>query len=158
MAVANLKGTLINANKTFCDMHGYTKEELVNKKTFSEITPKKWVKNELDVIKNQVMKRGYSDSFEKEQIKKNGEVFPVNVTIHLIRNKEGKPSNLWAIVRDITERKKAEEELKKRSEEAEKFNQFAIGRELKMIELKKEVNELCKNLGEKPKYEIKIEK
>lgn len=112
MAVSNLKGMLIDANKTFCDMHGYTREDLVNKKTFMGLTPKKWVKYELDIIKNQVMKRGYSDSFEKEQIKKNGEVFPVDVTIHLIKDEQGKPSSLWAIVRDITERKKAEEKFK----------------------------------------------
>jgi len=113
LAMANLKGRFIDANKTFCDMHGYKRDELVNKKTFMEITPKKWFKHELNIIKNQVMKRGYSDSFEKEQIKKNSEVFPVNVIIHLVKDKEGNPFRMWAVVRDITEQKKAEEDLRK---------------------------------------------
>jgi PAS domain S-box-containing protein len=116
LAMANLKGICIDANKIFCDMHGYKKDELLNKKTFMDMTPEKWTKFELNIIKNQVMERGYSNSFEKEQIKKNGEVFPVNVTIHLIKDKEGKPLYLWAIVRDVTEQKKAEEKLKKSEE------------------------------------------
>jgi PAS domain S-box-containing protein len=116
MAMANLKGILIDANKAFLDAHGYTREELVNKKTFMELTPKKWIKYELDIIKNQVMKRDYSNPFEKEQIKKNGEIFPVNVTIHLIKDEKGKPWRFWAIVRDITERKKAEDALRERFE------------------------------------------
>ena len=37
--------------------------------------------------------------------------------------------------------------------ELEAYNTMMIGRELKMIELKKEVNELLKRSGEKEKYE-----
>jgi len=119
MAMANLKGILIDANKAFCDMHGYKRKELVDKKTFMELTPEKWNKIEGNIIKNQVMKRGYSDSFDKEQIKKNGEIFPVNVTIHLIKDKHGKPFRMWAIVKDITEKKRAEEEIKAALKETE---------------------------------------
>ncbi len=48
---------------------------------------------------------------------------------------------------NITERKIMEEELKT-------FNKLAVGREMKMIELKKEINELLKKSGKKPGYEI----
>ncbi len=48
---------------------------------------------------------------------------------------------------DITERKKAEEELLKKMDEMHRFHRLTVGRELKMIELKKEVNELCRQLG-----------
>ena len=44
--------------------------------------------------------------------------------------------------------------LKQKIEELEKFNELSVGRELKMIELKKEVNELLKRLGVKEKYKI----
>ena len=55
---------------------------------------------------------------------------------------------------DITERKRVEESLKKKNEELERFNKFAVGRELKMIELKKKINELLLKMGKKPKYKI----
>ena len=44
--------------------------------------------------------------------------------------------------------------LKQRIEELEKFNELSVGRELKMIELKKEVNSLLIRLGEREKYKI----
>ena len=58
------------------------------------------------------------------------------------------------VATDITERKAAEEELKKRAGELEKFNKLAVGRELKMIELKKEINALLGESGKEPGYKI----
>ena len=48
---------------------------------------------------------------------------------------------------DITERKKAEEELKARTEELKRINKAFVGRELKMVELKKEIEELKARSG-----------
>ena len=61
---------------------------------------------------------------------------------------------LGVTAENITERKQAEEELKIRMNELEIFNEATVGRELKMIELKKEINELLAKTGQKPKYEI----
>ena len=44
--------------------------------------------------------------------------------------------------------------MNKRIEELETVEQLAVNRELKMIELKKEVNELLINNGMEEKYEI----
>jgi hypothetical protein len=58
------------------------------------------------------------------------------------------------ISRDITKRKRAEEEREKKNEELRRFNKLAVGRELKMIELKKELNALLEDQGKEPRYEI----
>jgi transcriptional regulator with PAS, ATPase and Fis domain len=49
--------------------------------------------------------------------------------------------------RDVTDQKKYEIQLKSHSEDLEKINSIMVNRELKMIELKKENNELRKKLG-----------
>lgn len=66
----------------------------------------------------------------------------------------GMPSYLAGYTIDITERKQAEESLKQKIEELEQFNDLTVGRELKMISLKKEVNLLLERLNEKEKYKI----
>lgn len=76
---------------------------------------------------------------------------------------EGKNASL-ASLRDITERKQAEEALqvgvetlRERNEELARFNRVVVGRELRMIELKQEINELCRQCGEPPRYRIPVE-
>lgn len=56
------------------------------------------------------------------------------------------------VLRDITYKKQIEDELKKRVYELEQINRLMVGRELKMIELKREVNSLLKQLGLPTKY------
>jgi len=47
-----------------------------------------------------------------------------------------------------------EEDLRQNVEELERFNKLAIGREIKMIQLKQEINELMIQLGKVEKYKI----
>ncbi|HAK88709.1 MAG: hypothetical protein A2X55_10265 [Nitrospirae bacterium GWB2_47_37] len=61
---------------------------------------------------------------------------------------------LLGITRDITHRKKTEEKLKDYIQEIERFNRLAVGREERMIELKKEINELLQSMGKEEKYKI----
>jgi len=67
-------------------------------------------------------------------------------------------------VLDITEVKRGEAalrqahaELQARAEELTRFNKVAVGRELRMIELKKEINELCQHHGEPSRYALDFE-
>lgn len=55
---------------------------------------------------------------------------------------------------DITKRKDAEGELTRRNEELERFNRAATDRELRMIELKRQVNGLAQELGHRAPYDL----
>ncbi|MEI9478141.1 MAG: PAS domain S-box protein, partial [Deltaproteobacteria bacterium] len=70
-------------------------------------------------------------------------------------------SRFIGVGRDVTESIKADnalrqqaEDLSARNEEMSRFNRIAIGRELRMIELKRAVNEMCGKLGEPSRYRI----
>ena len=59
---------------------------------------------------------------------------------------------LYSIVIDITERVRTERELDEKMQQLERFNEFAVGRELQMLRMKDEVNGLLEKLGQKKKY------
>ena len=66
---------------------------------------------------------------------------------------------------EIHERKEAEKLVQRHAEELEasikeltRFNSASMGREIRMIELKKEINELCSQAGEPPRYPLDFEK
>ena len=66
---------------------------------------------------------------------------------------------------DMTDHKRDEEliqryivELRSINEELTRFNNASVGRELRMIELKKEINELCVQSGRPPRYPLDFEK
>ena len=58
------------------------------------------------------------------------------------------------LIGEIVERKQVEYELQSHNEELELFNKMAVGRELRMIELKKEVNALCRQAGKPEHYPL----
>jgi PAS domain S-box-containing protein len=77
---------------------------------------------------------------------------------------EGQMTGSVHIARDITLRKRAEndiqrhlEKLQVKNEELLRFNRVAVGRELRMIELKKEINELYVRTGQPAKYQLEFD-
>lgn len=61
---------------------------------------------------------------------------------------------MFLVVRDVTHRKQAEDELVATIQELERFNRLAVGREERMIELKREVNELARKAGVAPPCDL----
>ncbi len=111
-ATVNLKGRIVEFNAAFQDLLGYEPDEIV-RLTYRDITPEKWHAMEEKILWEQIMKRGYSEIYEKEYIRKDGTTVPVELRSHIVRDEEGKEVGRWAIIRDISERKRMEEELVK---------------------------------------------
>ncbi|MBW4057001.1 MAG: PAS domain S-box protein [Proteobacteria bacterium] len=118
----DMTGGIIQFNEVYRTLLGYEPEELLSK-TYTELTPEKWHSIEKKMIEEQVVSRGYSDIYEKEYRKKDGTVFPVELRAQLVRDDQGSPMMMWAIVRDITDRKLIEERLKFKSQQLEELNQ-----------------------------------
>ncbi len=113
-ATVDKNGLVIECNQRFLDMLGYTFDEL-KKLSYGDITPPKWHELEGKILVEEVNKKGYSELYEKEYIHKNGSIFPVELQTYLIRDDDGVFLGYWAFVRDISDRKKIEEELKFRN-------------------------------------------
>lgn len=71
-----------------------------------------------------------------------------------VMDERGNVTAVAVFSQDITERKKAEEELKSNLDELERFNRLSIGREQRMIRLKEEINDLRRTAGQTDKYKI----
>jgi len=104
---ADLAGRILHCNSVFAGMLGYSGDEIAVL-TYREIMPAPGRAEQDRIIREQVFARGYSDVYEEECVRKDGSVFPVEVRLHLSTDNAGRPMGMWALVRDITERKNAE--------------------------------------------------
>jgi PAS domain S-box-containing protein len=111
-----MNGRILEFNQPYAKMLGYQPEEL-KKLTYFDLTPSRWHPIEAQIVANQVLKRGYSEIYEKEYIRRDGSVFPIELRTVLLTDGDGKPTGMWAIVRDITKRKRDETEREKLLEE-----------------------------------------
>jgi PAS domain S-box-containing protein len=96
-----LDGAILEFNETYREMLGYSADEL-KRKTYQELTPERWHLGQARIMEEQVVRRGYSDVYEKEYRRKDGTVFPVEIRAFLLKE-AGRPTTIWGIVRDVTE-------------------------------------------------------
>jgi len=132
-------------------LYGYSLKELIGKTPDilnAEPEVKKIQENIYNTVSNKVWQGEHLNR------KKDGSTFICEFKISPFKDEQGKISSYIAIQRDITERKQAEEDLKKRMNELEIFNDAAVDRELMINELRKEINELLEKLDKEAKYEI----
>jgi len=119
----DVDGRFLECNKAYELMLGYTIEEL-KKIDFRQITPRQWEDFETNIITTKIFRHGYSGVYEKEYIRKDGSVFPVELSAYIRKDETGAPIGMWGIARDITGRKKMEKELKDSVEKAEELSRL----------------------------------
>ena len=126
--LVSMDGRIRETNTAFREMVGYTEDELLQL-TYRDLTPARWHAEDARVVSEEVLARGSSAIREKEYRRKDGSAFPIELRAHLIRNAAGEPTHMWAIVRDISERKTAEAALQlahRRLEEALDASQVVL--------------------------------
>ena len=104
--VNDMQGNFLEVNSAFCEMTGYSKEELLTMKIpdiEANETPEETKKH----IEEIISKTG-SDRFETQHRKKNGEIYDVEITTTYLCMEGGR---FFVFVRDISNRKESEREL-----------------------------------------------
>jgi diguanylate cyclase (GGDEF)-like protein/PAS domain S-box-containing protein len=103
-------GYFVECNRMFCEELGYSMEELQRLRP-ENITPPQWHERDEQIWREETLARGWSDSHEKEQIKKDGTVYPVEVQFYTYADAQGRYDGYWGFVQDISGRKHEEETL-----------------------------------------------
>ncbi len=121
VAVANLEGEIIFVNHAWAQMHGYSPEELVGK-PLSIFHNQKQLSEEVIPFNKHVLSQG-SHQGEIGHIDREGRILPTWMTTAILKNPAGEPVGFVGTARDITERKAAENEIKKYADELARSNQ-----------------------------------
>ncbi|MBP6901514.1 MAG: PAS domain S-box protein [Burkholderiaceae bacterium] len=111
-AAVDQQGRVVQTNSAFRALVGYDQEQLQHL-SFYELTPERWHDMERRILREQVDVRGYSELYEKEYRRADGSLLPVELRAHLDRDAQGQPCGYWAVARDITQRKQAEDQLRR---------------------------------------------
>ena len=105
-------GRILAVNQSVCDMLGYTRDELLRMRV-SDIIPPDRASVLPEVIRRESARRGAY--IETENLRKDGSRIPVEIS-NTVVSLDGE-ERVIAIVRDISRRKRAEEELKRMDEQ-----------------------------------------
>lgn len=146
-------GMITYINSGFSALYGYSSEEVVGKATprliKSGLLDKEVYEDFWKTLLNKVEVKG-----EILNKKKNGDVVFVDGTATPIYDDQNSIIGFLGIQRDITQHKREEEKLKNKMAEVQRLNDFLLKNSLKMVELKKEVNELLRKSGEQDRYKV----
>jgi len=97
----DMEGRFSECNRAYEELLGYSLEELMQL-TYQQLTPETWWAFEQDLVEKLIVGRGYSGVYRKEYIRKDGTVFPVELSSYLVRDEDGTPIGMWGLARDIS--------------------------------------------------------
>ncbi len=145
VVITDPEGLIIYANKAVENNTGFTREELLGKnpgKMWGGNMPKEFYEQMWRTIK--IEKKPFIGEVRNK--KKDGTEYWQELRVFPVLDEKREIKVFIGIEPNITARKVAEGEQKDRFDNMDKLNQFMIGRELKMIELKEEIRKLREEL------------
>jgi len=109
--IGNPDGSLGFLNSAFCELTGYSAEELRAMDWVMELTPPEWREHEEKMLAK-LQPEVKPVRYEKEYIRKDGSRVPVELFVHQVSDATRAGPYYYAFVTDITERKRAEEAMR----------------------------------------------
>lgn len=121
VAYADLRGKLKQVNPRFCDLVGFSNDELLSMNAFDFTHPEE---NQEDLDLRGELVRGEIDAYRRSTryVKKHGDIIFVQCTVSLLRDAAGRPRRIVSAVEDISEHMRLDEAERAR-EAAEAANE-----------------------------------
>jgi two-component system, sensor histidine kinase and response regulator len=110
IADCDLQGRFLRVNQKLCEIVGYTREELLQK-TWQDITHPDDLAAGLEQFLPLAQGEQPGRSLEMRYVRKDGSLVWADVAVSLGRDAAGRPAYVIAILQNISERKRLEEEL-----------------------------------------------
>lgn len=122
VSITDLEGNIISVNENFCDVTGYTRDELLGN-DHSIIKSGEHSNLEMKEMWKTIIE-GNTWRGEFKNKNKNGEFYWVNAAISAIFDDSGKPKQFFSLQFDITKRKNYLDQLAAKSQELEDLNKL----------------------------------
>jgi PAS domain S-box-containing protein len=118
--IRNLEGEVVDINAAAEGMYGWTREELMGK-SFKTIVPE-FRHARADELQERCLRGEEVRNIEALRCTKSGEVIPVLLSLSLLTDDYGQPLGIAAITKDLTDLKRTEDMLRRRTEALENSN------------------------------------
>ena len=149
--------TILDCNPAAAEIFGYTRQEMVGR-TMEFLHVDKTAREFLRHLYSTISKHGFLHQFEFSMRRKDGTVFPTEHSLAPLGDEQGSRIGWVSVVRDITERKRAENEIKKLNEELERrVLERTAQLEATSKDMQKEITERKRAEGELKKHEDHLE-
>ena len=133
-------------------LFGYSESEIIGQSADILFVPEDRERGDAEREMRLARDEGRAEN-ERWHLRKDGSLFYGSGAVMALRDR-GELRGYVKIMRDLTEVKRTQEALQEQMDELTRFNAAAVGRQARMIELKREVNALCARLGEAPRYDL----
>jgi PAS domain S-box-containing protein len=151
MALVGLQGQWLKANRSMCEIVGYSAEELL-RTTVQAITHPDDLDVDLENVRIVLEGKTNSYQLEKRYFHKNGRTVWTLLSVSLVRSRSGTPLFFISQVQNIDDRKRMEQELIARNEELS-----AALRQVKELQGIVPICMYCKNIRDDENYWHKVE-
>lgn len=154
LSVDMATGNLIQCNQTVERMTGFSKEEILGRPVFHLYHPDCQAAS-LRLFETIKTTGGIRDA-ELQLCCKDGRRIDVSLNVSAVRDEQGRIIQTRSVWRDITPRKQAEARILDQLNELRRWQDVMLRQSDRSQELKREVNDLARRLGEPPRYPSQV--
>src|SRR2546427_76453 len=149
--VSDLEGKILEANDAVSELLGLRRDQVLEQSVSRFLSAEET--REFMAALREVVERGVTRNARLNPRSASGEIIPTTLNASALRDADGKVIGAIGILRDmrayeriVADLRASQAELQEKILDLEKFEEVVVGRELKMIALEKEVENLRQHL------------